>query len=508
MKLRFSLLYGFAAITLALSLAACKNSTGPNTTNNNNNNQQQSTGTLTAYPYGDTIGGINRQIANYYLQAGKTYYMDSSVVIPKGDTLLIQQGVTVIALNTGISNAAGSPEFQVFGTMICDGRKGAPIYLTVSQNLRQYANLTDVNSGSLWGGIECAAPNNPLAPAGSGDLILKWTHVEFAGGSAAASDPIVKGGGARYAVWYENPNGHFIMEDSWITGSTDDPLRVSGGKIAIFRNVIEGCAPTSGDFNFKSGTVGDIAYNLCIGICTNGPKLANTGGLNPETNVNIYNNTIVTCGWRVTESGRAGSTDIEGGARGLEYNNLIVNCRTGFRLLGGTSAADTSNTFYDYQWYYGSVDSIVSHFNSATDGGVQVWKQHDVHGGAGQNNPMFVAYNPDQFPAGQWNTFPMALTSQPVPMNIVRTMDEKGSQRFTDVSTSFKSDFHLQANSPCVGKAYTGQVIDALGNPIKIPMTSVGVQDSSATNPYGVVGRVGLGKDFGAYQIDGSGNQQ
>src|SRR5665213_148905 len=269
MKLRFSILYGVAALALTMYLTSCKNSTTPPSNNNNNNGN---TGSLVKYPNGDTIGGVNHPMTNYYLAANTTYYMDSSVVIPDKDTLLIQQGVTVIALNTGISNAAGSPEFQVFGTMICDGAQGSPIYLTVPQNLRKYANLTDVNSGSLWGGIECAAPGSPLAQNGSGDLILKWTHVEFAGGSAAASDPIVTGGGARYAVWYENPNGHFIMEDSWLTGSTDDPLRVSGGKIAIFRNVIEDCAPTTGDFNFKSGTVGDIAYNLCIGICTNGPK--------------------------------------------------------------------------------------------------------------------------------------------------------------------------------------------------------------------------------------------
>ena len=109
----------------------------------------------------------------------------------------------------------------------------------------------------------------------------------------------------------------------------------------------------------KSGTQGDIAStNLFIGIATNGSKLANTGGENPECNVNIYNNTYITDGWRCTKTGRAGSIDIESAARGVVYNNLIVNCRTGYRMLGGSTVGDTANTFADYQFYYGSTDSI------------------------------------------------------------------------------------------------------------------------------------------------------
>ena len=404
---------------------------------------------------------------------------------------------------------AGAPEFQVFGSMICNGVQGDPIYLTVPPSLRIYANLTNVNSGSLWGGIQCAGPSTTgVTNGGSGDLAIKWTHIEFAGGSAGQNDPIVSGGGTRYAVWYQNPKGHFVMEDSWITGSTDDPLRVSGGNIAIFRNVVECAAPTSGDFNIKTGTTGDIAYNVCIGIATNGPKLANTNGINPQCNVNIYNNTIVTCGWRCTKSGRSGSTDIEDGARGTEFNNLIVNCRTGFRL-DANPIADTANCYYGYQWYYGTVDTIVSLFYPPDGVIPSTVADHDVHGAAGQHNPEFVGYNVDQFPSTLWNTFPIGITSQLPAENIMRTMDEKGNPRFTDLQqqgVSFKSDFHLQPNSPCVGTAFQGPVKDRSGNTIAIPMGVVPTATSS--NLFGVDNYAGLGKDFGAYQQDGSGNQQ
>src|SRR5579883_474363 len=489
MTLRSTLNRTVGVALLSLLLAACSTSTSVQVS--------QPPPQVGATISKDTLRGTLKGT----LVQGHTYYMDSNVVVAAGDTLLIQPGVTVIVLNTGISNAAGAPEFQVYGTFISAGSKDQPVYLTVAPNLRKYTSLTDVNSGALWGGIQCAAPKN--GAGGSGDLILKWTHVEFAGGSAGTNDPIVTGGGARYAIWFQNPSANFIMEDSWLTGSTDDPLRVSGGKIGIFRNVIECAAPTSGDFNMKSGTVGDIAYNLFVGVCTNGPKLANTGGINPECNVNIYNNTIVTCGWRCTKDGRAGSTDIEGGARGIEYNNLIVNSRTGFRLVGGSAIADTGNTFYDYQYYYGAADSVVKGFYPVD--GIQGKGKHDVAGTAGQNDPMFVGYSVTQVPTNLYVS-KVAFSSQQPVENLMRTMDEKGNQRFNDLSTSFKSDFHLQQNSPCVGKAYTGTVKGATGSALPVPMAVV--PQKSASNPFGAEGVVGLGKDFGAYQMDGSGNQQ
>lgn len=467
---------------------------------------------------GDTLRGtIFGTVPNTYpagsAKAGQphtTYYMDSAVIVPAGDTLLIQPGITIIMLNTGQTNPAGAPEFQVYGSMICAGQKGSPIYLTAQPSKRKYASLTDINSDALWGGIECAGVGNPLAANGSGDLILKWTHVEFAGGASAVSDPIVKASGTRYAIWYENPTGHFIMEDCWVTGSTDDPLRVSGGKISIFRNVVECCAPTSGDFNFKTGTVGDVAYNLFIGICTNGPKSANTNGTSIACNVNIYNNTIVTCGWRCVKPSRAGSTNIEDGARGTVYNNLIVNCRTGFRLLDAP-LADTANTAYGYQYYYGSLDTIVHLFypNTSNVGGLEVPKAGDVAGAAKANDPSFVSYNVEQFPASVFQTFPASYASQlsyPA-LNMMRSMDENGNPRFTDVSTTFKSDFHLAPGSKAIGKAYTGVVKLNNGTPVAVPIANCPVA-TDANHIFGTYNTKGLGADFGAYQTDGSGNQQ
>ncbi len=405
--------------------------------------------------------------------SGRTYYMDNDIIIPAGDTLLLQPGVTIIVLGT----ATNFPDFQMSGTLISMGTKLQPNYVTVLQAKRTYANL----QAGLWGGIQCDLK--------SGDLILHWTHLEYGGGLGNAVGTSKK---TAYVIYFQNPSSNFIMEDSWITGGTDDPVRIAGGKISVMRNVWEATSTTSGDAcNMKSGTIGDVAYNLFIGSATNGPKLANTGGINPQTNVNIYNNTIVTCGWRITLSGRAGSTDIETGARGSEYNNLIVNCRTGFRLLGGSVIADTANTFYDYQWYFGAVDSIVKYFYPSD--GIQAPKPHDKAGAVKANDPMFVAYNVNGIDPSKY-IFPISFGQQDPIENV------KNSIRFSDLSNNFNSDFHLKPNSPCIGTAFTGPA------PVTIPMNAV-TSMVSASNPFGAT-PVGLGRDFGAYQSDGSGNQQ
>ena len=507
MKLKFPILTALAVAMVAFVFASCSST-----------NEVKTSAPFIPPPGAitkDTISGTLKGV----LLADSTYYMPSSVRINAGDTLLIQHGVKVIMLNTSLAqNPTGSPEFQVFGTLISEGQQGDPVYLTVPPSLRQYAALTDATSNSLWGGIQCAGPTTPgAASTGSGDLILKWTHIEFAGGSASTTDPIVTDGGSRYAVWFQSPGKNFVMEDSWVTGSTDDPIRLSGGQVYLMRNVVECTAFNSGDFNMKSGTVGDIAYNLFIGIATNGSKLANTGGVNPECNVNIYNNTYINDGWRCTKTGRAGSIDIEAGARGVVYNNLIVNCRTGYRMLGDASVGDTANTVQDYDFYYGSNDTIVTYFNPGPSnvGGIQTIGTHDVHGAAGTHNPKFVNYDVDQFNAQastlySWPT-PWSAQKNYAAFNVMRSVDEKGNQRFTDVPAGFKSDFHLATASPCINGAYSGTVKSHTGSTLPIPLypTLAGASIKSASNLYGAdYSTLGLGKDFGAYQVDNSGNQQ
>ena len=207
-----------------------------------------------------------------------------------------------------------------------------------------------------------ATAANPT-PAG-GDVIIKWTHIEFAGSPAGANNEtaVYKQGDPRYNIYFGNIKKNFIVEDSWFFGAKDDNIRVVGGKISIMRNTFELCGGAGASCDMKSGTVGDLAFNICIGSATNALKASDSGTSGTQCNVNMYNNTIVNGGYRQTKTGRGGSIDYEAGARGLVYNNLIVNCRFGVRI---TNDADVANVVYGNQFFYGYSAAIVGQFMQA-----------------------------------------------------------------------------------------------------------------------------------------------
>ncbi|MBS1564488.1 MAG: hypothetical protein JST39_08855, partial [Bacteroidetes bacterium] len=272
--------------------------------------------------------------------AGKTYTIGCDFIVKAGDTLTIQQGVHI-----NVTNHAG---IFVQGTLVSLGTSAAPVLITVD-SLRRLKNdapnqdpSKDPAFAGGWPGIYCAA-TCPM-------LILKWTHVEFGGyGLSNTQAALVnQKAGTAFSILFQNSNGIFVMEDSWLYGGVDDPIRVSNGKIAFMRNTFEKGGYNGGDcLNCKGGTVGDMAYNLFVGMATNGQKASNKG--QPvgalQTNISMWNNTFIHCGYRQIQTGRGANIDIEEGARGIAYNNLIVNCKFGIRIVSNP-AADTANTRY------------------------------------------------------------------------------------------------------------------------------------------------------------------
>jgi hypothetical protein len=305
--------------------------------------------------------------------------------------------------------------------------------------------------------------------------------------------------GDQYVIYYGNPNGFFILEDSWIYGSPDDAVRFYGGKVNIMRNTLEKFGGTGGDgFNAKSGTQGNMAYNLFIGGATNGTKSANDGGISPQCQIAMYNNTYVNCGHRNTGTfgARSGGIEVENNSRALAFNNLLVNCRFGLRIAGGNNVtakvylADTlthadgpiTQTAYGYNYFYADSTILANQFvptnvaqavvthpqstgipnlasflgNSYTFG-----LQYDGSSLVGQNNPQFKNY--------------------PLPNYNYKTQ-----------ASIDGFDFHLAASSPAIGKGFQG-FTPVSGFPIDVNFGSGGV-----TPP---------GKDIGCYQTDGTGNQ-
>lgn len=426
---------------------------------------------------GDTLNsknGSNGRSIQGTLKAGQTYYLASDfadAVVNTGDTLLIQNGVTVLIVgpisgSTAIGTQGHAPGIVVKGTFLSIGTKSSPVLFTVQNTSLKSNPLLDPQSPNndpaykgYWGGIQ--------GFVGSGDIIIKWTRLEYTGGLGPLNDPY-RPAKQRYGIWYQNPLGHFVLEDSWMYGTRDDFFRVTGGMFHIMRNTFEKCGYSAGDGNIKSGSIGDIAYNLVIGATGNSFKTSNSGGLSPQSNMNCYNNTIINSGYRQANAGEGGSIDFENQGRGKAYNNLLVNCKYGLSILGSgstTAGADTTNISYGNTYNYGDNLSITQQF--LPSGFITLQKNTDINGGnatvPGANNPQFINY--------------------PLPVPV--------GYDFLGGSYQGNYNFHLMPSSPAIGKGFTGF----------LPYSKVRVDPI-----FGATEITPPGSDIGCYQSNGSGN--
>ena len=425
---------------------------------------------LQAAAISDTLNGT---VKGTLLQ-GKTYYISGPVTINSGDTLFIQSGVHVYVINP-------SSYIYVKGTFVSIGTATAQNWITV-QALTG-ANKTDnvaaattpstdsaFTSSRNWCGIQC--------DTSCGLCVIKWTHIEFAGHNFTTPPiPVLKS--PSWALYFSNPNGNLIMEDSWVYGTVDDGVRLATGKVCFLRNTFEKISYTSGDcLNAKQGTVGIMAYNLFIGTATNGTKASNKGSstTEPECQVDMYNNTYINGGWRQTSTAHGADIDYEQNARGQAFNNLMVNCKVGLRVVGNP-VADTVNLTYGNTYKYADSAAMIDQFYpvgnvtkpeptdipnpSFLPGGYTLGAAYTADGLVGANNPMFVNY-------------PL-----PCPSGYV-------------INYASGFDFHLQASSPAINAGYTGFTPNNV-----VPIDPI----------YGATSIPAPGKDIGCYQSNGSGNQ-
>jgi hypothetical protein len=455
--------FGLIAVVAGIALfTACKKK---NDATNISVKQTQIGALLT----GDTLCGAKKGT----MITGKTYVMTCPVTVNFGDTLVMQRGVTINVVNP-------AAYFLVQGVFLSLGSKDSANWITVksitkTDNASSAGNPSSdpaYTSPNLWLGIQCDT-SCPL-------VVLKWTHVEFSGAAFGTTPPMSadKAGGNAYQLYFTNPNGVLVLEDSWFYGGVDDGLRPNC-KFVIQRCTFEKEGYIGGDcINPKHGGVGVAAYNMFIGCATNGTKASDKGSSTaPTTQTDYFNNTYVNGGYRQQQAGRGGDINYEQGAFGQCYNNLIVDCKFGLRIVGNP-IADTIHCHYGYNFQYGDADSTVDQFYpvgyvtepKSTDipaptylpTGYVLGGTYTAHALVGANNPMFANYT--------------LGTSANININYVSG-----------------SDFHLQSTSPAIGKGYTawtpnvpaGVVVDAVFGPSSLPTP---------------------GKDIGCYQSDGTGN--
>lgn len=409
--------------------------------------------------------------------AGKTYTVSGDIIVNEGDTLVIQEGVTV--------NFTGAYALGVKGSLVCIGTKAQPVSFTVPWAKRTDVYGNDPNKDSAYKGRWVGIMGATTCPL----MIIKWAHIEFAGVGMPDTSAVKQQVFSKpYPVFFQNPAGIFVLEDSWLYGSVDDPFRILGGKIAVFRNTFEKCGATGGEaMNAKSGTIGNFAYNLCIGIATNGPKLSNSGAPTgvPGSNVRMYNNTIVNCGFRRSAAGRGGSINFEENAAGMAYNNIIVNCRFGLRVVQNP-IADTSNLRYGYNFSYADSQSVANNIYPSQKVSVCITQAMST------DFPNPSTFLPAGWKAGDSYTAQASLLGANDPQFINGPVPMPKGLNLADISFVGNYNFRLKATSPCINKGYTGFV----------PRSDV-PEDPT----YGATEIMQPGKDLGAYQYNGTGNQ-
>ncbi|MEI6265484.1 MAG: hypothetical protein WCP74_10270 [Sphingobacteriia bacterium] len=413
--------------------------------------------------------------------AGKTYNVCGDIFVNEGDTLIIQEGVTVNFTGSSSTVPVG---LGVKGSLFCLGTKEKPILLTypgVTKTDQLGANPdTDPALKGKWTGI-IGAPTCPY-------MIIKWTKIEFGGATISSAMKSFTAGSSPYSVYFANTNGIFVLEDSWIYGSTDDPWRINGGKICVMRNTFEKCGYTGGEaMNAKAGTIGDFAYNLIVGMATNGPKLSNVNvpiGA-PSSNVRMYNNTMINCGFRRAAAGRGGSINFEEGAGGMAYNNLIVNCKFGLRIVS-TPIADTANIKYGYNWYYADSISVASQFIPSLSVSTAISQPQET------DIPKPSTYLPTGWKVGDVYTAPASVLGANNPQFINAPVPLPAGLLLKDISVVGNYNFALKPTSPCINAGFIGFAPRA---------------DVPVSLKYGATEITPPGKDIGAYQSNGRGNQ-
>lgn len=401
------------------------------------------------------------------LRSGRTYRLVGDLTVLPDREIVMEEGVRIESTAGG--EAGGETfSFIIRGSFYSLGTEQNPNWITTIPENRSKENW---NQGYIGGFIGLA---------GAKDIVIKWTHMEYFGGRMRGASTVFDEGETIYGFYTEDENTRLIIEDSWFRYFLDDVLRPEGAKIAILRNTFEANGEVEGEaLNAKSGTVGVFAYNMIIGMATNGPKTGSGGGLPTQTIIDVYNNTIVSGGYRRVAPGRGGSMNVENGAGGYWYNNAVINCRYGMRVVSGT---DYSRTFIGHTHYFGhgifddNEGPLADNFYPETGTiGIDFPESHIVNDNLNNEDPMFVNYDATQFSQADY-----------------RFAHENSSIANANLSYIGNQDFRLQPESPLVGAGSTDAFTPtasitevgprALSYPVPPPSADIGAYPTTGFN--------------------------
>ena len=171
-----------------------------------------------------------------------------------------------------------------------------------------------------------------------------------------------------------------------------DRTYFTGGNGVIINNIFadSGNAADGGEaINVKAGCKLDVANNIIYNACTNAFKLSNAGNSEviPLSEMTVYNNAIINCGWRRSKNKKGGSVWVEKAAKPIFVNNLIYDSRFGLKQPK-KDGADMEHSRLTPNYYFASTETGVAQMAKGAELGI--WFDTDIKSSvAGQLNPLF-----------------------------------------------------------------------------------------------------------------------
>lgn len=366
--------------------------------------------------------------------------------VPEGKTLIIKEGVQIIASTEGVGANLLPVEFTVNGNLYCEGTEEKPILFSIPEAERTEANVF----AGKWGGI--------VAGTTCEEMLIDHTIIEYTGGDVLEGAPAAQAGyyeagdDAYPQITTNNVNGNYVITNSILRNGVSDAIYMMGGNAIIMNNLFIANGETGEEaVNVKSGCQVDVVGNVMFAPNTNALKLSSSdqSDVRPQAKIQAYNNTIINAGWR-RDSDKGGGIYAEENVSVHVYNNLLVNCK--FRAM--TPGLDN---LHNIEGGYDEANSTID-YNYYASGSQEVDPSYVYEQGI---NYSWEGYNYDH---EDYDTERVDLNS------VIATQDDSKDPQFANFdinTTSLTSytyddswDFHLTASSPALEGAYSANASD------------------------------------------------
>ena len=391
---------------------------------------------------------------------GSVIHVTGDITVPQGQSLTIEEGVTVIFTAEQVLNGDRGYEFIVDGNLYVKGTEAEPVLLSVDESLRTQENATR----GLWGGI--------IGTQNCAEMLIDHAIIEYTGtavteNSLSAQLGIYESGedfGPQITTY--NENGSYVVTNSVLRYGNSDAIYMMGGKGIIAHNLFAVNGDTGGEaVNCKAGCQVDVAFNVMYSPNTNGLKLSSSGEEDGRSQARIraYNNTIVNAGWR-RDGNKGGGIYVEENALVSVYNTLLVNCKFKAQTPDwGTPGPDEGPSLscvIDYNYYISGTQTSDMEFDledgTASAFGNLSWiGKMEEDEDTGEQKFEQVVY-PDAIDTHSKQST-AAGTPDPLFVNYDFLADQLHNKAYNEAW-----DFHVQPNSPALSDGASDGTADNL----------------------------------------------